>query len=114
MTWCIWGTMVFAVGWIVVGLPIIALGDRVSRIPYMIVALVGGLGGAFAIDLPGLLFWLFANEPVQPGQTNTGLLAGIISGAALGWDGIAFAIAAPASVLYRMFLGRATSKSPPR
>jgi hypothetical protein len=96
--WCIWGTGVFAIGWIVVGLPLISLGERVRRIPCLLLAVMGGLGGALVIDLPGIFVLL-----IDPRENH----ANFTSFSALKWEGIAFTIAAPATVLYQLFLDRA-------
>src|SRR5260370_36513267 len=56
--WCIRGTGFFVIGWIVVGLPLIALGELVHRVPYLLLAMAGGLGGALALDSPGILLLL--------------------------------------------------------
>ena len=101
--WCFWGTGVFVIAYIVEGLPLILLGERVRRIPYLLLAVLGGLGGALVIDLPGIFALL-----INPHEYHA---ADFISHSALMWEGIAFAIAAPAAALYRLFLDRATAKS---
>src|SRR5436189_3058909 len=53
--WCIWGTAFFVIGWIMVGLPLIAIGELVYRVPYLLLAMVGGLGGALIMVLPGII-----------------------------------------------------------
>ena len=97
--WCIWGTGFFALGWVVVGLPLILLGERVRRTPYPLLVIAGGLGGAFAMALPAILF----------GVATPAAVHWKISFVDLRWEGIAFGIAAPVTALYRLFLDRMSS-----
>ena len=92
--WCIWGTPFFALGWVFVGLPLIALGERVFRVPYPLLLLAGGLGGALVMVLPAIVFG-FYNAPGVHWKYSISDLR---------WEGIAFVIAAPTTALYRRFL----------
>ena len=53
--WLIWGTGVFETGWILVALPIVALGDKILRIGVIGLPLAAGAGGVFVIELPHLI-----------------------------------------------------------
>ena len=53
--WLIWGTGIFATAWILVALPIVALGDRILRMGVIGLPLAAGTGGVFVIELPTVL-----------------------------------------------------------
>jgi hypothetical protein len=40
--WVIWGTGVFFSGWLVIALPLVAIGDRVMRLSALALAFAGG------------------------------------------------------------------------
>lgn len=84
------------------GLPLIALDECARRMPYLLLAIAGGLGGVLALGSPGILFFLI-NPRAGP--------LDFTSRSALAWEGIAFTIAASATVLYRLFLNRDICKS---
>jgi hypothetical protein len=76
------------------GLPIIALGDRVSSIKYFpLVALASGLGGAFILFVPDVLIRITDRKHQYAW-----------SRADWGWPGIAFAIAAATALMYCILL----------
>lgn len=54
--WVIWGTAFFFLGWGFVALPLIGLGRRVLEVPFWLLVLAGGLGGALVMALPILVF----------------------------------------------------------
>jgi hypothetical protein len=93
--WLIWGTLFILAGWIIVGLPLVALGDKILRIGRLLVLLIVGMGGALVMELP-FFFTRLAS-------TNAGYRWSWSLGD-LGWPTIAFAIAAPTGWLYRKLL----------
>lgn len=97
--WCIWGTGLFLIGWLLIGLPLILLDGRVLRIPYIVLALLAGLGGALILAVPTVIFMLL--DPKEHWDLST---------TPLGWEGAAFAVASMAAVLYRWFLNRAVQE----
>jgi hypothetical protein len=92
--WCIWGSLVFAVGWLLVGLPLVALGEWARRVPFLVLTLAGGLGGALVMYLPTIIFGFY----LQPGTHWKYSLD------SLKWEGLAFVIAALTTALYYRFL----------
>src|ERR1700674_3452347 len=94
--WLFWATPFFVIGWILVGLPLTVLGDRILRISRPLLAVWGGLGGALSMASPGIVVGI-----VEPAAVHWDL-----SQAALAWELMAFVIAAPTTVLYRVFLDR--------
>jgi hypothetical protein len=58
----IWGTLFFLCGWMLVGLPIIALGERILRISQPLVMIVAGIGGAVVMVLPIALTKALASQ----------------------------------------------------
>jgi len=95
--WTIWGTAVLMTGWVIVGLPLIGLGDRVLRIPAPVLASLGGLGGALLMLSPNIAARLM-DPQVHYARFSIRDFA---------WPAVAFAIAAPTAALYRVFLMRA-------
>jgi hypothetical protein len=92
--WFVGGTAIFLVGWIAVGVPIVALGERVSAIKYFpIIALVSGLGGALILFLPDLVIRMTDRRHQYPWSL-----------ADLGWPGIGFACAAATALMYCILL----------
>ena len=54
--WLFWGTPFLFLGWIVIGLPLVALGNRICRTNLLLLAIVAGLsGGLLAILLPSVM-----------------------------------------------------------
>ncbi len=94
--WVLWGGGVFLAGWVCVGLPVVALGDRVRRIPFAVLCAGGGLAGAFLMALPNIWVRVFERDIHWAPFTLAGLV----------WPGIAFPIAALTTALYRTFLDR--------
>jgi hypothetical protein len=97
--WIIWGTAVFIAGWIVVGLPLIALSDRIFRFHVVLVAGLSGLGGGLLMLAPNVLVRVLEPQAhFEVFATNQ-----------LGWPGVAFVIAASTTALYRVLLYRVRS-----
>lgn len=93
-TWCIWGSALFALGWLFVGLPLVALGELLRRVPFPIRILAGGLGGALVMALPTIVFGFYLPPGAQWKHSFDDLK----------WEGIAFVIAALTTALYHRFL----------
>jgi hypothetical protein len=94
--WLIWGSGVFIIGWLFIGLPLVAIGDRVTRLPALLLAFGGGLAGALLMLSPNLV-----GRIVQPDVHWAAF-----SFHDLAWPGVAFAVAFVAVTLYRTFLLR--------
>ena len=99
--WLIWGTLFILAGWIIVGLPLVALGDKILRIGRLLVMLIAGMGGAPVMELP-FFFTKLAT-------TNAGYRWSWSLGD-FGWPTIAFAIAAPTGWLYRKLLQKESTR----
>ena len=91
--WLIWGTLVFLAGWILVGLPFIALGDKVLRMNTVVLTAAAGVGGAVVVELPYVIV-----------QSLSPSLHFVWSAHDFIWPGLGFVIAASAVWLYRTFL----------
>lgn len=95
--WLLWTAIFCVIGWVVVGLPIVALGGRVLSASLWRVSLsVGAAGGA--IMLIPTLFWT-----VGVGQADT-----LLHPFAWVFCGVAFAIAVFTMILYRLLVQLAT------
>ena len=93
--WLIWGTFFFLAGWMLVGLPVIALGDRVLRMNLLLLMIVAGIGGAVVMLLPIVFTKMLATSGGYRWSWSLGDFL---------WPGAAFSIAAPTGWLYRKFL----------
>ena len=98
--WLIWGTGVFATAWILVALPIVALGDRILRMGVIGLSLAAGTGGVFVIELPYLIT-----------RVLTPRIHYIWSVRDLVWPSLAFGAGAFAGCVYRMLLSRALERN---
>src|SRR6267154_81213 len=52
-----WSLPFFVVGWILVAIPIIVMGNQILRIPKILLGVAGAAAGAFVILLPTLALW---------------------------------------------------------
>ncbi|MGH9772574.1 MAG: hypothetical protein ACRD4Q_12910 [Candidatus Acidiferrales bacterium] len=94
--WLVWGTAIFLVGWVVVGLPVVALGDRVASRKYLpVVSLSSGLGGAFFLFLPDLVARFTGRV-----YSYEWSLADLV------WPAIGFSMAAATALMYWILLRR--------
>jgi hypothetical protein len=92
--WFIGGTIIFLMGWIIVGLPLVALGDRISSVKYFPVITIGsGLTGAFILFIPDLMARVLDQKRQYPWSLSE-----------LVWPGIGFSIAAPTALIYCILL----------
>jgi hypothetical protein len=91
--WLIWGSGVFTVAWLVVALPLIAIGDRVLRLPALTLAFGGGFAGAFLMLSPNLVIRIVESD----------VHWAPFSFRDFAWPGVAFAVAFVAVALYRAF-----------
>jgi len=62
----IWSVPFFAIGWILVGIPIIAMGNRILKIPRILL----GIAGAIAAPLIILAFFIFVALLVNHGTLD--------------------------------------------
>lgn len=98
--WLIWGTGVFATGWILVALPIVALGDRILRIGVIRLPLAAGAGGVFVIELPYLI-----TRVLTPHIHYIWSVRDLVS------PSLAFGAGAFAGCVYRILLSRALERN---
>jgi hypothetical protein len=52
-----WSLPFFVVGWTLVGIPIIVTGNRILRIPKVLLGVAGATAGAMVMLLPTLVLW---------------------------------------------------------
>lgn len=96
--WCIWSSVFFALGWLLVGLPVLAFGERIFRVPFRLLIFAGGLGGALVMALPVIVFSYYLPPGAHWKHSFDDLK----------WEGIAFVAAALTTGLYSRFLYRET------
>jgi hypothetical protein len=88
--WLLWSMLFFIAGWVLVGLPLIAIGDEVLRCPYVLLALAGGVGAILALALP--VIFLYTWPRLTIGRW--------------GWYVVAAGVGALTTILYRVLLER--------
>src|ERR1700730_2057281 len=59
--WLIWGGGVCFVGWVLVGIPLVAAGDRICRLRPAVLAIGVGFCGVLIMGLPSLIAVLTNN-----------------------------------------------------
>ena len=92
--WMIGGTIIFLAGWIVVGLPLVALGDRISSLKYVpVITIAPGLAGGLILFVPDLLIRAMDRNHQYPWSLSE-----------LAWPAIAFSIAALTALTYCILL----------
>ena len=100
--WLIWGGAVCFIAWLLVGLPLVAAGDHIFRLPAPIFVLGVGFAGALVMALPSLIGVL---------TNNFGAAGRVVFTADRTWWGFeagAFAIGAASAWGYRRLLQRSS------
>jgi hypothetical protein len=98
--WLIWGTAVCLAGWVLVGIPLVAAGDRIYRLPAPVFAVGVGLAGALVMALPFLIGVLTHDFGAA------GAIVISVDRTFSGFEAAAFAIAGVSAWLYRELLTR--------
>jgi hypothetical protein len=99
----LWSLPFFAVGWILVAIPIIVMGNRILRIPKALLVVAGATAGVFVVLLPYLV--LGASSGNQHFRLEWAYLKGLPAfGAGIGATGV---------ILYGWILSRASYKKTP-
>jgi hypothetical protein len=100
----VWSVPFFAAGWILAGIPVVAIGSRVLKVPFFVLGILGAAVGFFMILFAPLLDWtMHLLHPV----------AGVRYGFALhwsyliGWPGFCASLGAGGMIMYRWLFSRA-------
>jgi hypothetical protein len=99
----LWSPPFFAVGLVLVGIPIIAMGNRILRIPTILFGIVGAIAGAFVTIFP-----FFVLAVISRGTVN---FAGWRWSSLKSWPAFGAGIGACAVILYRWLLSRAVYRA---
>src|ERR1700749_1255935 len=102
-----WSLPFFAVAWIVAGVPIVAAGNVVLKIPVILVWVSGAAAGVFIVMLLPLVDWIKYLVWPTPG------ISGSISlpwSYLKGWPAFCAALGAGGAALYRWLLSRVISQ----
>jgi hypothetical protein len=91
-----WSVPFFAIGWIFLGIPVIAMGTQILKLSYVVVGLSGAIVGLFIMLLP--TGWLVALGAIQF-KLDWSILKS--------WPGFGAAIGAGGMLFYRWLLSRA-------
>ena len=100
----VWSVPLFAAGWVLAGLPLIAIGNRVLKIPVIVLGILGAAAGCFVISLFPL--WDWAMHLLHP-------VAGVRYGLDLrwsyliGWPAYCAFLGAGGMIMYRWLFSRA-------
>jgi hypothetical protein len=98
----IWSLPFFAAGWVAVGLPLVAMSDRILKIPRIILIIFGGIAGAIIMLFPPLIIWAFSGG-TEHFVFDRGYL--------LGWPAFGAAIGAATTMLYAWLFSRSMRKT---
>ena len=99
----IWSLPFFAVAWMVTGVPIIAAGNLVLKVPVILVVLAGATAGVFVVLLLPLIEWVKYLISPAPGISRSISLPWSYL---MGWPVFCAALGAGGTVLYRWLLSR--------
>lgn len=101
----LWSIPFFAAAWVVMGLPIIALGDRVLRVPQIVLGISGAAAGTLVMVFPALVVWT-----ISPGSGPHFHWSAFRDWSYWkGWPAFGAAIGAGTTILYRWLLRWANS-----
>jgi hypothetical protein len=100
-----WSLPFFVVGWTLVGVPIIAMGNQILRIPKALLGVAGATAGAMVMLLPTLVLWAISLG-TQHFKLDWAYLKGWpLFGAGIGGTGV---------ILYSWLLSRAIYRKMPK
>jgi hypothetical protein len=102
-----WSLPFFAVAWIVAGVPIVASGNVVLRIPVILVLVAGAAAGVFIVLLLPLVDWIKYLLWPTPGISRSISLPWSYL---KGWPAFCAALGAGGAALYRWLLSRVISQ----
>lgn len=93
-----WSVPFFVAGWILVGIPILAMGNRILKMPKIFLGIAGAVAGAFLILFPFFVVSVISRGTVDfTGWRWSSLKSGPAFGAGIGASGV---------ILYRWLLSR--------
>jgi hypothetical protein len=98
-----WSLPFFAVAWIVAGVPIVAAGDLILRIPVILVVLAGAAAGVLIVMLLPLVEWSRYLLWPTPGISRS---VDLPWSYLRGWPAFCAALGAGGTALYRWLLSR--------
>jgi hypothetical protein len=99
----IWSLPFFAVAWVVAGVPIIAAGNLVVRIPLIVALLAGAAAGVLVLMLLPLLEWVKFLICPTPGVIRS---IDLPRSYLMGWPAFCAALGAVGTIQYRWLLAR--------
>jgi hypothetical protein len=105
----IWSLPFFAVAWIVTGVPIVAAGNLVLRIPVILVILAGAAAGVLVLFLLPLVDWVKYLIWPTPGISRS---INLPWSYLMGWPAFCAALGAGGTFLYRWLLSRIIADPP--
>lgn len=101
----IWSTPFFVAAWIFAGIPAVAAGDLVLRVPKSLTVFAGAAAGVLVLFLLVLMEWLTLEAWKTLGVTRSIALPWLYL---TGWPAFCAALGAGAIALYRWLLARAS------
>jgi hypothetical protein len=97
----VWSVPFFAVGWILLGIPVIAMGTQILKHSRVVLGLSGAIAGFLVMLLPSTIIWMLTR-----GAEHFKLDWSFFKG----WPGFGAVIGAGAMSSYRWLLSRAVSR----
>jgi hypothetical protein len=99
-----WSMPYFAAGWVLAGIPVIAIGSRVLKIPVFVLGILGAAVGFFVILFFPLLDWtIHLMRPVAGVRYGLDLRWSYL----IGWPGFCASLGAGGMIIYRWLFSRA-------
>ena len=100
-----WSLPFFALGWALIGIPIIAMGNQILRISKTLLGVAGATAGAFVMLLPTWALWA-----ISLGTEHFRLDWAYLKG----WPAFGAGIGGSGVILYRWLLSRAIYPTRPK
>jgi hypothetical protein len=101
----VWSIPFFAAAWVVMGIPIIALGNRILRVPQILLGISGAAVGALVMHFPAVIVWAISLGNDQHFDSSTFRDWSYWKG----WPAFGAAIGAGVTIIYRWLLRWANS-----
>ena len=98
----LWSIPLFLVGWVLLGIPVVAMGDRIYQAPTIVLGIAGAIAGALVMFLPAMIIWT-----VSSGVEHFNIDLPYLKG----WPSFGAAIGAGAAILYRWMLSSQLRRS---
>lgn len=101
----LWSIPMFLIGWVIMGIPVIAMGERIYQAPAIVLFIAGAMVGAIVLLLPTIVIWV-NSRGAEHFEIDLSYLKG--------WPSFGAAIGAGIAVVYRWLLSLELQRSSKR